>query len=107
MVLRRVVLSPVTGCANERVNLIVSLAVFVGGAAPLVARLEQVSFSSDTRSLSLSSVSRLPSSFVGIGEVRLDTLYPLAEGGCLEHPLFFLARRPAGTVVISPWRHDL
>ena len=106
MVLRRVVLSPVTGCTNERVSLIVSLAVF-GGAAPLVARLEQVSFSSDTGSLSLSSVSCLPSSYVGIVEVRLDTLYPLAEGGCLEHPLFSLHRRPAGTVVISPCRHDM
>jgi hypothetical protein len=43
MVLRRVVFSPVAGCTNERVSLIVSLAVF-GGAAPLVAGLEQVSF---------------------------------------------------------------
>jgi hypothetical protein len=29
------------------------------------------------------------------------------KGKCLEHPLFSLCRRPAGTVVISPCRHDM
>ena len=54
-------------------------------------------------------VLRLPSPVVICRDRRSEAGHavPFGRGGVFGAPSVFLARRPAGTVVISPWRHDL